>query len=219
MTSAVKREFKFMFPTLVLERQLPDVDESNRRLAETILAREREGGGVVRSNVGGWHSAADFLRWGSHEAAALFERVAEAVKDYVAVERKVDAAALELRIAVEAWANVARAGNYSKPHVHPNSNVSGVYYVDAGDSAEDDADSGVIEFMDPRQRPGMFETEGTLAFDAYRVRPRSGLLLLFPAWVYHYVHPYRGSAPRICVAFNVTVQKLKVEAGAVSRRP
>jgi uncharacterized protein (TIGR02466 family) len=136
--------------------------------------------------------------------------VAAAVKDYAAVERRVDAAALELTVAAEAWANVARTGHYAKPHVHPNANLSCVYYVDAGNAPADEHDSGVIEFLDPRNRPGMFATEGTMSFDAYKVTPQSGMLLVFPAWLYHYVHPYVGSQARISVAFNVTIQKLKI---------
>lgn len=211
-TITVKKEFTFSFATLILQRELAAVDELNRQLSGVILEREKNAQGVVKSNVGGWHSASDFLRWQQPEAGQLFERVAGAVKDYTAIERRVDAAALDLTITAEAWANVARAGNYTKPHVHPNCNISGVYYVDVGDAPPDDRDSGVIEFLDPRQRPGMFETEGTVPFDAYRVVPNTGLLLLFPAWLYHYVHPYRGSRPRVSVAFNVTVQKLRVAA-------
>ena len=209
MTITVKKEFKFLFPSLLLQRQLEGVAELNQRLSARILEREGQGGGVVRSNVGGWHSATDFLRWEGLESGELFQHVASAVKDYAAIERKVDAAALDLTVTAEAWANVARAGNYAKPHVHPNSNVSGVYYVDAGDSAPEAWNSGVLELMDPRNRPGMFETPGTLPFDAFRVTPTTGLLLLFPAWLYHYVHPYKGTRPRISVAFNVTIQKLE----------
>jgi uncharacterized protein (TIGR02466 family) len=210
MTILVKKEFTFAFSTIVLGRRFSDVAELNQALATKILAREAEGPGVSKSNVGGWHSANDFLRWEGPEPGQLFQRIAGAVKDFAAVERKVDAATLELSVTAEAWANVSRAGNYAKPHVHPNSNLSGVYYVDAGDVAAEDAHGGVIEFLDPRNRPSMFQTEGTLAFDGYRVRPESGMLLMFPAWLYHYVHPYTGTRPRICVAFNVTLQKLKV---------
>ena len=210
MTIRVKKEFAFTFATVVLERQFSDVVELNRRLTARILEREAAAPGIVKSNVGGWHSETDFLRWEGPEPSELFQRVAGAVKDYAAVERRVDAAALELTVTAEAWANVARAGDYAKPHVHPNSNLSCVYYVAAGDAPAADAQSGVIEFMDPRQRPGMFATEGTLPFDAYKVTPQSGMLLMFPAWLYHYVHPYRGTAPRISVALNVTIQKLKI---------
>lgn len=208
----VKNEFTFTFPTLILERRLPDVTELNQRLAAAILEREQAGGGIARSNVGGWHSAPDFLRWPGPEPAELFRFVAVAVKDYAAVERHVDPATLDLTVSAEAWANVARAGSYTKPHVHPNANLSGVYYVDAGNSVAGDEQSGVIEFLDPRGRPNMFASEGTLQFDAYRVVPRSGTLLLFPAWLYHYVHPYSGSEPRICIAFNIAIKTLRAAA-------
>jgi uncharacterized protein (TIGR02466 family) len=210
MTIVVKKEFAFTFPTIVLQRHFGDVGPLNAALARKILEREQQGPGIVKSNVGGWHSETDFLRWDGPEPGELFKHIAGAVKDYAAIERKVDAAALELTVTAEAWANVTRVGHYAKPHVHPNSNLSCVYYVDVGDAAAEDDNSGVIEFMDPRNRPGMFNSEGTLVFDAYRVRPTNGLLLMFPAWLYHYVHPYRGAGPRICVAFNVTLQKLKV---------
>ena len=212
MTIRVKKEFAFTFSTIVLERHFSGMEGLNQRLSAKVLEREAAGPGLIKSNVGGWHSAGDFLRWEGPESGELFQHVAAAVKDYAAVERRVDAAALDLTVNAEAWANVARAGHYSKPHVHPNSNLSCVYYVDAGDAPADDAQSGVIEFLDPRNRPGMFATEGSLSFDAYRVTPQSGLLLMFPAWLYHYVHPYRGTAPRISVAFNVILQKLSVAA-------
>jgi uncharacterized protein (TIGR02466 family) len=206
----VKKEFTFLFSTLVLQRQLESVELLNAGLYDVILAHEEESQGIAKSNVGGWHSATDLWRWERPAIADLFQRVAAAVKDYAAIERRVDAAALDLTVTAEAWANVARAGHYAKPHVHPNSNVSGVYYVDAGDASSDDRNSGVIELMDPRQRPGMFETAGTVAIDGYRVVPQTGMLLLFPAWLYHYVHPYRGTRPRVSVAFNFTIQKLQV---------
>ena len=38
-----------------------------------------------------------------------------------------------------------------------------------------------------------------------RVRPESGLLVIFPSWLYHWVHPYAGESPRIAVSFNVTL--------------
>ena len=35
------------------------------------------------------------------------------------------------------------------------------------------------------------------------IAPTPGLLLVFPSFVYHGVHPYRGSKPRISIAFNL----------------
>ena len=38
-----------------------------------------------------------------------------------------------------------------------------------------------------------------------RIRPKSGRMVLFPAWVMHQVRPYHGTAERISIAFNLTV--------------
>ena len=115
MTIRVKKEFAFTFPTVILERRFEGVADLNARLAARILEREAADSGVVRSNVGGWHSATDLLRWQGAEVGELFQQVAGALKDYAAVERKVDASALDLTITAEAWANVARDGHYAKP--------------------------------------------------------------------------------------------------------
>jgi hypothetical protein len=41
--------------------------------------------------------------------------------------------------------------------------------------------------------------------EPFRVRPRAGLLVVFPSWLYHWVHPYSGQGPRIAISFNATV--------------
>jgi hypothetical protein len=38
-----------------------------------------------------------------------------------------------------------------------------------------------------------------------RVRPVAGLLVVFPNWLYHWVHPYTGQTPRIAISFNATL--------------
>jgi len=36
------------------------------------------------------------------------------------------------------------------------------------------------------------------------LRPRPGLMLIFPSWLSHGVRPYRGDGVRISVAMNLT---------------
>ncbi|TAN08894.1 MAG: hypothetical protein EPN45_08130, partial [Rhizobiaceae bacterium] len=36
-------------------------------------------------------------------------------------------------------------------------------------------------------------------------RPKPGLMVLFPSWLFHQVRPYRGTHERISVAFNLGV--------------
>ena len=47
------------------------------------------------------------------------------------------------------WANINPPGGYNRPHIHPNSHFSGVYYIKAT------KDSGEIVFNDPRSTSHM----------------------------------------------------------------
>ena len=48
-----------------------------------------------------------------------------------------------------------------------------------------------------------------------RVRPETGLLIVFPRWLYHWVHhPYADQPPRIAVSFNAALAAV----GAVDER-
>ncbi|EEA04372.1 hypothetical protein BH160DRAFT_0274 [Burkholderia sp. H160] len=49
----------------------------------------------------------------------------------------------------------------------------------------------------------------------FMIRPRSGMLVVFPGWLQHYVHPYRGTRPRIIIASNVVMSPSESAAVAV----
>jgi uncharacterized protein (TIGR02466 family) len=38
-----------------------------------------------------------------------------------------------------------------------------------------------------------------------RIRPKAGRLVMFPSWMIHQVRPYRGTAERISIAFNLSL--------------
>jgi hypothetical protein len=40
----------------------------------------------------------------------------------------------------------------------------------------------------------------------YLVEPMPGLMVMFPSWLKHMVHPFQGLGERISISFNVTVQ-------------
>ena len=37
------------------------------------------------------------------------------------------------------------------------------------------------------------------------IRPKPGLMVIFPAWAEHWVHPFHGDGNRISIAINVTL--------------
>ena len=48
-----------------------------------------------------------------------------------------------------------------------------------------------------------FGEDGASAGASETIRPRPGLLFLFPSWLFHQVRPNRGSHLRISIAFNL----------------
>jgi uncharacterized protein (TIGR02466 family) len=112
-------------------------------------------------------------------------------------------------LSVSGWAAICRAGAYHAPHSHPDSAWSGVYYVDPGTDNPDQPLSGVLEFLDPRAGVDAVTAPGDPYGEPFRVRPQAGLFVVFPSWLYHWVHPYAGRTPRIAVSFNA-----KLDSGA-----
>ena len=51
-----------------------------------------------------------------------------------------------------------------------------------------------------------FTLQGGLSGGANEVfLPKAGRLVLFPSWLLHQVRPYRGTAERISIAFNLSL--------------
>ncbi len=176
----------------------------NQGLRRIILEREAAQPSDDFANVGGWHSKMDLWEWPHPEIQQLKPQILEAARHMMAV-----AAGGQLpagRVAVRAWANVSRRGNYHRLHNHPNAAWSGVYYVDAGGSAPEQPLSGVLELCDPRPFTEMIHAPG----DPYGKRAvfpaEAGTMVLFPSWLYHFVNPFVGDGQRISIAFNVQWQ-------------
>jgi uncharacterized protein (TIGR02466 family) len=191
------------FPTPLGRLWVPDAEAMNHSLRVFILAQEAKYLSLGRSNIGGWHSQTDFLDCPEPAVAALSTWIDWAVRKMV--DTTAGATGFKGELSVTAWATVCRAGAYHAPHSHPDSAWSGVYYVDAGTSSSDRPLSGMLEFLDPRAGVEAVTAPGDPYGEPVRVRPESGLLVVFPSWLYHWVHPYVGEAPRIAVSFNAAL--------------
>ncbi len=106
------------------------------------------------------------------------------------------------------WLVSQKPGDFNPVHKH-GGDFSAVVYLrlPEGMEAEWEAEdhyptAGLIEFIDGR--PNRFARTG------YRVRPRPGMLLLFPAWLLHTVYPFRTQGERRSMSFNVVLPHLSV---------
>jgi uncharacterized protein (TIGR02466 family) len=191
------------FPTLIGQLRVPDPDVMNRDLQALILAEEAEYSSIGRSNIGGWHSRLDFLNKPDPAVSSFRVWLTWVLRRMI--DATAGANAFQGSLSASAWATVCRAGAYHAPHSHPDSAWSGVYYVDPGSGNPDHPLSGVLEFLDPRAGVDAVTAPGDPYGEPFRVRPQAGLLVVFPSWLYHWVHPYSGQRPRIAISFNATV--------------
>ena len=102
------------------------------------------------------------------------------------------------------WANENNNGAIDQPHIHTRSMFSGVYYPKAEDGC------GELTFMTPitsldyvinrdyvAKRTDF--TSGELC-----LQPKTGMLVMFPSWLMHYVRP--SPTQRISIAFECGVE-------------
>ena len=198
-----------LFGTPILIEELPGAETLNAELAKTIMAREQSNPGTQHSNLGGWQSDWEMDRWGGASAIKLLA-IGRNTANRITTDRQGRPVSIQWK--ANMWANINRTGHGNEFHSHPGSFWSCVYYVDDGGIAADPALGGELEFMDPRgPGPAMYAPQ--LAFGNAglsvganeTVRPRSGRLVMFPAWLLHQVRPYRGAAQRISIAFNLSL--------------
>jgi uncharacterized protein (TIGR02466 family) len=199
-----------LFPTPIATVQTPEPELRNAALRDIILERRRTTPSLQASNDGGWHSDRDLLTWGGPHMADIVD-MATTVANHLTRERNGQPTQQDWNFI--GWANVNGPGDSNLCHYHPGNFWSGTYYVDDGGITADPSLGGNFEMLDPRgAAPAMFAPslayagEGGLAAGATEwIRPRAGLLVLFPAWLQHQVRAYRGTRERISVAFNLRV--------------
>ena len=116
----LRNHLMMAFATPVVAYPWPDSDELNRELAELVLADERKSDGVSRSNVGGWHSAADFLDRDAAPIRTLRQRVMSITAAITRAVTVASDAPRTFNCRIDGWANVSRHGHYNSVHIHPN---------------------------------------------------------------------------------------------------
>lgn len=191
-----------LFPTPVFVLDVPTPAQIHGELVERLVAESSSTPGVKRSNVGGWHSVPDLVM----RREECYQTVIRSIVEYVG--RMAQGLAKEggrvlppLSFDVQAWAMVMRNSDYVTVHDHGDVHWSVAYYVDAGDDVGDH--SGELAFVDPR-RSGRSVPGLDVSQSAFHVKPRTGALVIFPGWLQHFVHAYRGQRPRVCISCNLT---------------
>ena len=180
------------FPTLIYAQ---DFKLDTNQMAQNIIQWSREDGGVTKTNVNGWHSKTDMHTKQEYKPLVdeLFRMAYEVFnEEFLDGEPKLG----------NMWANINPPGGYNKPHIHPNSLFSGVYYV------KTPPNSGRLICNDPR--PGIQtcmpnRKKGQPPKHLWRevnLQPQENRAIMFNSWLWHTVEPNKSNEDRISVSFN-----------------
>lgn len=211
------------FSTPFVVRHHAGCEPLNRALKTLFLAREQEGHKYTEEyptltlKVKTFESEFGLFNWPEECVQKLkgfcFETLGMTLME-VNGYRQEDLA--NLAIYNHAWFHVTRPGGYMGTHNHPMASWSGVYCVDAGNDDEENPDSGVLRFHDPRNSVTMYMDAGNNHLQPpfepgmrnYKFRP--GQLVIFPSFLMHEVAPFTGEGTRITVAFNAWIKDRRV---------
>ena len=195
--------FKQLWPTTLVERQLPGHEDANRELARLIRALEAERPALTTDYLGG-----NLLTNDNPAVGWLKQCINKTVVDYfrhLGMDYPID-------WTLQGWANVNRFGDYHDAHNHPRAYLSGTYYVAVPSALAErpgrsDVRSGCISFYDPRGAANMTAIKGDPYIEAeHTIQPRAGMILLWPAFLKHFVHPNLSDDLRISISYNVMLK-------------
>lgn len=186
------------FPTPIWHTFFEDITEEQYNVAlRYCIDRSQTEKGVVFSNIGGWQSEAfynkeDFIKTPLQPFLSQIDNnIKKAFADLDITGNKHITAA---------WINVNYTSNYNIPHVHPQSSLSGVFYLTDNNAKitfkrGPDVGSYHLEWLGSGGRTA-------LSYQGVDYIPVKGQLLIFPSWLSHYVEASISKEPRVSVAFN-----------------
>lgn len=184
-----------LFATRIWQVELSELaGEFPAWVREAHALRRRSPEPAGRTNRGGWNSTSNAVL-DAPGFAGLNDRIRRACRTAL-----IEMGVAEPAFRLQSWFNIHDRGGFNFLHMHDNVMLSGCFYLSVP------AGSGNLVFRDPR--PGVLNSfikgNGPNAHKDVQLKPRDGLLVLFPHWLEHYVEPHDANEARIAIPFNAT---------------
>ena len=102
----------------------------------------------------------------------------------------------------QSWLNYTETNQYHHKHAHPNSLVSGVFYINCHEEYDK------IKFFDDRYKTIRLEVKDWNLYNSetWWFSVKTGDVILFPSSLTHMVETKEGDNTRISLAFNVFIK-------------
>ena len=187
------------FPTIIYIKDLPNALQLNQYLEQKIIQWSQQDKGEQKTNAGGWHSKTDMNK--KEEYNPLTKELFNMQDEIYQKEH------LSLKpVLGNMWANINYPGCYNRPHIHPNSLFSGVYFIKtpqkSGNLMVYDPRPGVQMTMPTRKQGEIKNSYPPELWREVHYEPVAGRCIMFPSWLWHEVKPNESNDIRISVSFN-----------------
>ena len=197
-------EITFLFPTRLYRAELNDaaLNDELHEAAEALALDDTAGQRWCEKNgYPGYTSYAslDDLPWRFPAFKSLVKAIDKHVNSF-AKTLEYDLGGRKLKLD-SLWVNILPEGGFHAAHIHPNSVISGTFYVAVPEGA------AAIRFEDPRHQMMMAapprKTKADISNRAFvSIAPETGTLLLWESFLRHDVPMNRAADDRISVSFN-----------------
>lgn len=183
-------EINAIFPVPVLKSEL------NRSLTEKEIKAFNQFGKDIRNNTGNMTSVSNYVLEHDdlQDLKAFFQHYLNVFVEKIILPKT----EFELYI-TQSWLNYTKDGEYHHLHTHPNSIISGVFYIHA------DGDKIIFNRKDPNYILD-FETDNFQLFNSksWFFEVKTNELFLFPSTLQHNVETRNNKKKdvRVSLAFN-----------------
>ena len=209
----------WVFGLPVMSYRIPGHEALNEQLRTLAHRRERGSPGLKVSSGHAYQSTKTLFAPGDgverDAASQLYAWILAAYRQLRSELYGLETADAWRPASMEGWFNIHHSGGFYAAHNHlvEGWHWSGVYYVKAGGLAENE---GRLVFEDriydhtrgpfPLSRLPLVGTSRT--YEHY-IQPETGMLILFPASLYHRVESSAASNERISIAFDLCDAELR----------
>ena len=189
-----------IFSSFLAVTHLTDIN--NDELVKYAYSLKEKSDGVIKSNFVVWQS--DPLEDQHPEIDKLTNLIIESddeIKSSIFPEPDSSTSFLN-----NIWININSYGAFNRPHIHPNAVLAGVYYVSTPEPISN------INFQHPginvqyHYTPDIMKGTNNFTSAVWRYGPVAGDLLIFPAYLSHFVESNMSTEDRISIAFNTSLQ-------------
>ena len=196
----MKHQIYNLFPSSVHSIELENFPLVKERVVSYIYKeKEKFPESIVKSNRGGWQSQDTYYK---HDNILL--QIISGGLSYMGSCYRFPEIIIK-----GIWININNKDNYNCLHNHPECDLAGVLWINIPKG------SGNFEFASPHNFTAAsvlnsydenFKLD-SYNYPAYKMYPKEGSMLVFPAYLDHKVEPNKSDEDRISISFNIEIDR------------